>query len=112
MALFMQILLTFEECDDIMTFARRDELMQGGTLGQRLKAEMKKQRISSRALAGELQISRNRLNAILSDQQLPDYFLMVSMRKVLHLSTEQAMAVFFDAEPESTMKESLLSAAV
>ena len=86
--------------------------MQGGTLGQRLKAEMKKQRTSSRTLAGELQISRNRLNAILSDQQLPDYFLMVSMRKALHLSVEQAMAIFFDADPDSTMKEPLLSEAV
>ena len=86
--------------------------MQGGTLGQRLKAEMKKQRISSRALAGELQISRNRLNAILSDQQLPDYFLMVSMRKTLHLSAERAMSIFFDVDSDHTMKEPLLSTAV
>ena len=86
--------------------------MKGGTLGQRLKAEMKKQRISSRTLAGKLQISRNRLNAVLSDQQLPDYFLMLSMRKVLRLSVEQAMEIFFDAEPDDATKEVLLSTAV
>lgn len=65
------------------------------TLGIRLRRVMRKQRVSAVTLSRISGCSRNRIGAILRDEQTPDYFTMKAIRKTLGIDPKEALSVFF-----------------